>query len=370
MTKASMITIGCDLGDKYSQLCVLDRAGSCVETTRVRTTPKAFNAWFGKGSKACVAVETGTHTRWVTQLLEDLGHQVLVANARKLRLIYAGRNKSDRLDAQALARLARADPKLLNPVHLRGAQAQADLAILKARDRVVETRTKLINCVQGMLKSVGKRIRTGYAGTFHKRAREQMTEELRPALTGLLELIETLTEQIRRYEKQIHAQAQHNDDARVLMQIPGVGPLTSMAFVLTIEDPSRFRRSRDVGPFLGLIPRQWQSGNKDLELGITKAGDPYLRRLLVQCAHYILGPFGQDSDLRRFGMGIIERSGKTPRRGKKRTSPKKRAAVAVARKLAVLMHRLWVTGEQYQSLGYAENRTVGEQKTQASLQGR
>jgi len=366
MTKSTMKTIGCDLGDKYSQLCVLDGAGRCIEKKKIKSTPKAFRTWFSKGARACVAVETGSHTRWVVQLLEELGHTVLVANARRLRLIYAGHRKSDRLDAQALARVARFDPSLLHPIQLRSREVQADLAILRARARVVETRTKLINSVRGLMKSFGGGIRSGVANTFHKRALEDAPDDLVPALSGLVNLIEQLTQEIRRYDEQIQRTVEKYYEAQALLQIKGVGPVTALTFLLTLEDAGRFRRSRDVGPYLGLVPKQWQSGKQDLELGITKAGDAFLRGLLVQCANYILGPFGEDSDLRRFGLRIIERSGKIPRRGKKRTSPKKRAVVAVARKLAVLMHRLWVTGEEYQPLGYGRNTDQPEQEKGAA----
>ena len=130
----------------------------------------------------------------------------------------------------------------------------------------------------------------------------------------------------------------------LLRQVKGVGPLTSLAYVLTLENPDRFAKSRDVGPYLGLVPKQEESGDSQPQLGISKAGDVMLRRLLVGSAHYILGPFGPDTDLRRYGLRLCERGGK---------NAKKRAAVAVARKLAVLLHRLWISGEVYEPLRQA-----------------
>ena len=173
MANISTMTIGCDLGDRYSQICVLDGAGVVVERARVKTTPAAFKRWFGKHKPARVAIETGTHARWVAAELTELGHDVLVAHARDLRLIYGGRRKNDQLDAEALARVARLDPKLLNPVTLRGQRVQADKAILQARNQLVEARTKLINCVRGMVKSWGRRVKSGDAKAFHKRAHNE-----------------------------------------------------------------------------------------------------------------------------------------------------------------------------------------------------
>lgn len=354
MTESNTMTVGCDLGDRYSHLCVLDEAGEVVERTRIRTTRHGFERWLGGRAAMRIAVETGTHARWVSELLAEQGHEVFVANAREVRLVSGGRRKNDRLDAEKLARLARVDPHLLHPVQLRSRQAQADRAMLQARDQLVQARTKLINSVQGIVKSFGERVSSGGADSFHRRAFEAVPQELQQSLQPMLETIEKLTHQIRRYDKLLGNKLQQYPQAQVLMQVPGVGPITALAFLVTIEDPERFARSREVGPFLGLVPRHWQSGDHDPELGISKAGDPYVRRLLVQCAHYILGPFAGDSDLRRHGQRIIARAGSTPRRSKKRTAPKKRAAVAVARKLAVLLHRLWVTGEVYEPLRNAQ----------------
>jgi transposase len=166
----------------------------------------------------------------------------------------------------------------------------------------------------------------------------------------VLATIEHINAQIASFDKALEAQVEKSPGGQVLTTISGVGALTAMAFVLTLEDPSRFRRGRDVGAYLGLVPKQRQSGDSDPQLRITKAGDGLVRKLLVQCAHHILGPFGVDSDLRRYGLRLAERGGK---------SAKKKAVVAVARKLSVLMHRMWVTGEVYEPLrhGAASTRT-------------
>jgi transposase len=167
-------------------------------------------------------------------------------------------------------------------------------------------------------------------------------EDAFPGMVSLVAMVHELTLQIRGLEREIEALCEQSyPETQRLRQVSGVGALTSLAYVLTIEDPQRFRRSRSVGAYLGLQPRRRQSGEQDPLLRITKAGDPFLRRLLVQSGHYILGPFGPDTDLRRFGLRLMARGGRAGR---------KKALVAVARKLAVLLHRLWVTGETYEAL--------------------
>jgi transposase len=271
-----------------------------------------------------------------------LGREVLVANARQLRLIYASPRKSDRVDAETLARLGRLDPALLKPIRHRGPAAQADLAQLRARDCLVRTRAQLINHVRGAVKSVGQRLPASSAPAFASRAAAApVPEVLRPALEPVLTLVATLTQQIRAMERTLTDVATRYPETQRLRQVTGVGPLIALCYVLTLEDPHRFTRSRAVGAYLGLCPRQRDSGAAHPQLRITKCGDPMLRRLLVNGAHYILGPFGPDCDLRRWGLALAARGG---------TNAKKRAVVAVARKLATLLHRLWLSGARYEPL--------------------
>jgi transposase len=254
-------------------------------------------------------------------------------------MIYDNPRKGDRADAEILARIARLDPDLLFPIHHRSPQAQADLAIIRSRDALVRSRTLLINHVRGTVKSFGSRLPSCSADSFSKRVTASIPEPLRPALLPLLETIAALTQQIRACDRQIETLCETQyPETRSLQQISGVGPLTALAFVLTLEDPSRFSKNRHLGPALGLVPRRDQSGDRDPQLPITKTGNAFLRRLLVGSAHYVLGPFGPDCDLRRWGLRLAERGGK---------NAKKRAVVAVARKLAILLHHLWKTGEIY-----------------------
>ena len=345
------MTAGLDLGDKYSHLCLIDQqSGEVMEEGRLRTTPEAFRRRFASEQPLRIAIEAGTHSPWVSRLLEECGHEMLVANARKLRLIYANKRKTDEVDAENLARLARLDPKLLYPVRHRGEGAQAHMAMIRSRQALIGSRTQLVNHVRGAVKSFGARLPKCPARSFHKRASEHIPEALLPALEPVLEQIGSLTERIRDYERQLEtiSKEHYPHETGLLRQVEGIGPLTALSFVLTLEDPYRFERSRSVGAYLGLVPATDRSGDRDpREKRISKEGDEMLRKLLVGSAHYILGPFGSDSDLRRHGEKIASRGGK---------NAKKRAVVAVARKLAVLLHRLWVTAEVYDPLHDAHRR--------------
>jgi transposase len=347
-------TAGLDLGDKYSYLCLIDQAdGEVIEEGRLRTTPDALRRRFASEQQLRIAIEAGTHSPWVSRVLEECGHEVLVANARKLRFIYANKRKTDEVDAENLARLARVDPKLLHPLRHRGEGSQAHLAIIRSREALVSTRTQLVNHVRGAVKSFGARLPKCPARSFHKRAPEHIPEALLPALGPILEQIGSLTERIRQYDRKLEAICQeHYPETDLLRRVEGIGPLTALTFVLTLEDPYRFERSRSVGAYLGLVPATDRSGDRDPQKRISKEDDQMLRRLLVGSSHYILGPFGSDSDLRRHGEKIASRGGK---------NAKKRAAVAVARKLSVLLHRLWVTGEVYDPLYNTHRRQEREE---------
>src|SRR5216110_1899620 len=339
MTK---VTIGVDLGDQYSQLYVVDAAGTCVETGRVRTTRAGLERWFAGQAPARVVLEAGTHSPWASRALQALGHEVLVANPRKLRGLYENDSKDDRVDAEYLARVGRLDPALLKPITHRGAAAQADLAVLHARDALVRTRTQLISHTRGVVKAMGGRLPRCSAESFARRVGPHVPPALRPALAPVLAQLQQLTAAIRGVDREVERRCAEQYPATAqLRQVSGVGPVTALAYVLVLEDPRRFPRSRAVGAYLGLRPRRSQSGEQDPQLRITKAGHPFLRRLVVQAAHYILGPDGPDCDLRRHGERIAARGGK---------NAKKRAVSAVARKLAVLLHRLWISGAVYEPL--------------------
>jgi transposase len=257
------LTIGLDLGDRSSWCCVLDERGEVLLEQKLSTTPKAMREVFGGMPRSRVALETGMHSPWVSRLLSELGHEVIVGHARNVRN--------------------------MNPEKAQG-----------------------------------------------------LSPELRTALEPLLAGIESLSERIRKCNEGIERLARESyPQVGQLKQVKGVGTLIALTFLLTLEDAHRFRQSRDVGCYLGLQPGRRNSGQSEPQMHISKEGDPYLRTLLVQGAHHILGPFGADSDLRRWGLKLAERGGK---------NGKKRAIIAVARKLAVLLHRLWVSGEVYEPL--------------------
>jgi transposase len=336
------LTIGLDLGDRSSWYCVVDEAGQIQLEQRVRTTAKALQEVFGTLPRSRIALEIGTHSPWISRMLSDLGHEVIVANARKLRLIGESRKKDDRLDAQTLARLARIDPELLYPVKHRSAQAQADLTVIRARAGLVRARTGLVNSARGLAKSYGERLRGCNVRNMNPEKAESLSPELQRALEPLLSAIAELSQRICEYNERIEALAQQSyPQVELLQQIKGVGTLIALTFLLTLEDPHRFGKSRDVGGYLGLQPGRRNSGRSEPQMHISKEGDPYLRTLLVQGAQHILGPFGVDCDLRRWGLKLAERGGR---------NGKKRAIVATARKLAVLLHHLWVSGDVYDPL--------------------
>ena len=334
--------LGLDVGDRTTHLCGVDQAREVVERLRFPTSPEGVRKVFGDRSRARIVLEAGSQSAWMSELLRSLGHEVVVADARRVAAITRSGRKTDRRDAEVLARLLQGMPELLGSVHHRGRQAQADLAMIRARDVLVRTRTRLVQHVRGTLKAFGLRARACSAKAFHRVARAAVPQDLEPALAPILDQLGELELRIRHLDRELDrvAEARHPDAAR-LRQVCGVGPLTSLAFVLTVDDPTRFAKSRTVGSWVGLCPKVLASGDRDPELSISKTGSSYLRRLLVQSAQYLLGPFGKDSDLRRFGLRLCERGGK---------AAKRRAVVAVARKLAVLLHRLWVGGEPYEPL--------------------
>jgi transposase len=351
------VVIGVDLGDRWSQLFVLHSRTGEIEERRVQTTSTALNRVFCQYDRARVALEVSTHSPWVSRLLEDLGHEVVVANPRMVGLIHGDRKKDDRTDAQKLCQLADYNPELLAPVTHRSAEAQAEVAVLRARDVLVASPTKLINHVRGAVKSIGGRIPKGSAASFATTADGAIPEDLKDALAPVLRQIGEMTSTIKAYDKQIETLGKKHPETERLRQVAGVGPITALAFVLLLGNPIRFRKSRDVGPYIGLVSRRHQTGSSDPELRITKAGDVLLRRLLVQSAQYILGPHGPECDLRTWGLTLASRG---------RKNAKKRAVVATARKLSVLLHRMWVSGDDYQPLRHGSSANVAGSVTKVT----
>ena len=344
------MTIGIDLGDRTSRYAIVDGQGELVNEGAIATTRRAITKALATMPCCRIALEVGTHSPWVSRLITSLGHEVFVANTRQLAAITKSSRKSDRVDARMLARLARVDPQLLRPIRHRGEQTQGHLMKIRVRAALVEMRTAAINSARGLAKAVGERLPDCDADQMNRTRMKELPQWLSRTIEPLLAEAERLTGEIRECDRAIEQIARNEyPETKRLQQIWGIGTLIALTFVLTVEEPGRFVRSRDVGCYVGLRPERSQSGESDPELGITKEGDRYLRKLLVEGAHRILWRAAPDTDLKRWGQKLAARGGK---------NAKKRAIVAVARKLAILLHRLWVTGEAYEPLRNSKHKAL------------
>ena len=333
-------TIGIDLGDRESVYCELSEGGEILERGSIRNERAVFEEHFGAKEPVRIVIEASCQSQWICRCLEGFGHEVIVANPRQVQLISKSNRKSDRNDSEILARVGRMDPELLSPVTTRSEKSAAVRALLRARGQLVSIRTRLVNMVRSESKVTGTRIPTCSAKSFHRQARPHLPVELRSALEPVLDMLAELQPRIHTYDNEVERlSAEEYPETQVLRQVKGVGPLVALTYVVTIDDPHRFPRSRALGSFLGLVPRSFQSGDRDPQLRISKAGDRDLRKLLVGAASYVLRKPSPACDLKRYGTRIAR--GGSPR-------DRARARVAVARKLAVLLHRLWLTGEVYE----------------------
>jgi len=343
MKKHSTQYIGMDLGNKKSSICILSGKGEVLKREEIGMTKVHVEAYFKKEKKSVVVMEVGTSSPWVSRIVKALGHQIVVANARNIALIVKGSRKSDKVDAEQLARLARADMELLHPVEHRSEAYQNDLLLIKARGGLVEGRKRLVLQVQGLLKSLGHQLPKCSSARF---SQQILPTEVKEAMAPLMSAIDALSVQIAACDRKIEEVSKRYPQTRRLREISGVGPVTALTFILTIGNIARFKKNRDIGAYLGMVPKRRQSGGCDPRLGISKQGDVYLRQLIVQSAHYIMGPFGPDCDLRRFGEAQLQKD----------SFRKKRVIVAVARKLAVLMVAILKSDTSYEPLRTANAR--------------
>ena len=342
-------TMGLDLSDRMSHYHVQRGDGLTLATGKAATLRSDLATLFEQWKGCRLVIEAGCHSPWISRLGQECGMEVVVANPRRVDLISKSDRKTDRTDAETLAELGRSNVRLLAPITHRSKDTQAHLAIQRSRDEAVGARTKLINHVRGVLKSNGHRAPSSSSECFGRRAAASIPPELKAALKPLLLLVDQVNVQIKHFDREMARLAHDRYPVTQLLQhLAGVGPIVSLTYVLTLEDPKRFESARDVGAYVGLVPRQKSSGKSDPQMHITKTGDQDMRRLLVLAANYILGRFGPDCDLRRFGLKLVG-SGTDK-------AAKKRARVAVARKLAVLMHHLWRTGEEYDPFYLAKKR--------------
>src|SRR6266496_2238510 len=306
----SEVTIGLDLGERRHRFCALDGRGEVVEEGSLLNDRASLARLTARYPGALAVMEAGTHSPWVSRYLEGLGWEVIVSNPRKVRAIYQHERKSDQRDALMLARIGRMDRALLYPVRF-------------------------------SLKSLGYAVSNPSSERFHKVAMERLPERVQQMVAPSVQALAELSTRIAVLEREINVVARTKYPQTLwLQQVPGVGALTALYFVLKIEDPQRFENVRDVGAYAGLCPRRDQGGQSDPQLRISKQGDPYLRRLLVSAAQYILGPFGPQSALRAYGL-MLAADGSARAR--------KRAVVAVARKLAVLLLSLWKNRSHYEA---------------------
>lgn len=338
--KDKHVTIGLDLGERQLRFCVLGSGAEVVEEGTLGNERASLARLTSRYPGALAVMEAGAHSPWVSRYLEGLGWEVIVSNPRKVRAIYQHERKSDQRDALMLARIGRMDRALLYPVRHGSEQAQQDLLRIKLRDSLVRARVALINSIRFSLKSLGYPVGNPSSERFHKVAMESLPEGIRQMIAPNVGAVAELSARIAVLEREINVLIRTKYPQTLwLQQVPGVGALTALYFVLKIEDPKRFENVRDVGAYVGLCPRRDQSGEKDPQLRISKRGDAYLRRLLVSAAQYILGPFGPKSALREYGL-MLAADGTARAR--------KRAVVAVARKLCVLLLSLWKNQTLYQ----------------------
>ncbi len=328
--------LGIDVHLKATEICELCEKGEVVRRDRIPTTATGYRRYFGRRKPRKIVMESGPSTPWVYRLLTELGHEVLVLDPRKIRLIAESTLKCDRTDAEILARLCRMDEALLQPVYQRRYISQELRTRLKARQSLVRARAKLMTAVRGCLRAHGYRMRSCAAkGFVSVWAETPVLDGLRDALDPLVETIYELTERILALEKALHAEAKGDELLERLQEIPGVGPLVALAFSGWVDQPGRFATSRDVGASLGLRPRLRSSGERTYRGKITRSGDREMRWLLVQGAHASFLS-KRDTALKRWASQLEKRAGKS------------KAVIATARKMAVLMHRMWVTGAHYE----------------------
>jgi transposase len=333
-------TIGMDLGNRKHTVCALDADGNVLFRKEVANTPDELKVFFEENKGATVAMETGLCCRWISALSKASGCDTIVGNARELAMIWGDKNKNDRNDAEKIARLARADRNLFHPVTLRDDAHHRLFQLLELREGEVKERTRRVNSIRGMCKANAVFLPSCDAALFHKVAASALPEGMRKMFRPTLDALAATDRAIRRYDAMIEdcCRRQFKAETGLLQTVPGVGPITAAAFVAAVDDPARFGKARDAGPFFGLTPGQDQSGDGDAPKQITRAGNEMVRHLLVNGANKILQRNSKDNALKRHGMKICARGGKVARR---------KAKVAVARKMAVLMLAMLKSGKEY-----------------------
>ncbi len=338
---SNYITIGMDLGNRKHTVCAIDGAGEVLWRKKVTNTPEALKPFFEENAGATVAMETGLCCRWISALAKRCGCEVLVGNARKLAPIWQSMQKSDENDAFMIAKLARFDRGLFHPVSLRDDERHEMVQILELREVAVSQRTQAVNSVRGLCKAMGVFIPDCDATRFHKVAKDAIPRDLAWKFMPMLRQLKETAETIRRYDAMLkrYASDHFGEEVALASTIPGIGPVTSCAFVALVGDAKRFGKARDAGVYFGLTPARDQSGDRDAPKRVTKAGSKMMRRLLVTAANYVMRTSSPDTAIKRHGMRICARGGKIAKR---------KAKVAIARKLAVVMLAMLKSGKPYE----------------------
>jgi len=362
--------IGIDVSDRTSKICVMTKVAGTrriVDETTVATTKEGFREYLDKQDRnAAVTFETGVHCRWMAEFIRSMGFKVYVANPAKLKQLTESDTKNDRNDARELARYTLADVELLHPVYLRAEPYQQMIRFLEARNALLGVRTKLINEMRGFAKSMGFRIPQKDANYFHLIDRGDWPKDLKDVAWPLIGVLKTISLKIKALEKQMRTLAEtpeFKESVERIRQVYGVGFFCSVAYVAFLGgNYARFAKARDVGPYLGLVPKQDASGNVDKQLAITKKGSSLLRMLLTECAQVVMKDSARTTDLKLKGLRIAERGGKNAR---------KRAITAVVRNLAVTMMALLKHPErEYKPVSEANqkllDRLAAEQKAVAA----
>lgn len=326
--------IGIDLHDEYSQICVMTLQREIVMEARIPTTRGAYRSFFAARTPSVVVMEAGPHATWVRELLRELGHEVVVCHPRRVRLIAESRNKNDQVDAELITRLSLSDLDLLRPIQQRTTETLADRSLIRARATLVDTQTRLKTTLRGLVKPFGVRLGGGNSRMLEDLAGAALPPQVRLSTDCLLATLATVAAQLRELDDQIDQLNAKYEVTENFRTIPGVGPLVAITYTLAINNPDQFKRG-DIGPFVGLTPANRSSAGKKLPPSDRgRPGDRYLRDLLVQSAWSLMNS-RSESDLAKWGRSLKERIG-----GKK-------AAVAVARKIAELMHHLWICNERF-----------------------
>lgn len=338
--------IGLDISMKETSVCIIDNEGKIIKETTVKTEPKDI-AKYIKSTKLMintVALESGNLSHWLVRELKKLNVPIICVDARHIAAILSTTiNKTDKNDARGIAQAVRCN--MYREVHAKSTDAVDKNTHLVARRLIVDQRTNLTNAIRGILKAYGIKISANATtNAFFENVQvliSELEEDVQISIKELLNTAEILHNQVKRFNKMIIKLSKDDKEVKRLQTVPGIGPITAISFKAEIDDPYRFKKSRLVGAYLGMTPKQYSSGETSKQGRISKCGSKELRHLLMEAGFVVLTRSQKWSRLKIWGLRLMKKSGI------------KKAALAVGRKLAVIMHRMLVTGEDFY---YAEEK--------------